>query len=65
MTEHLERIVNLELRFMKVERELRELSDVVVSQQRIIDALRVEAKRWRQREQQDDEAPANERPPHY
>jgi uncharacterized coiled-coil protein SlyX len=65
MTEHLERIVDLEMRFMKLERELRELSDVVVSQQRVIHALRLEAKRMRDREQQDEQSPGHERPPHY
>lgn len=58
-------MVDSEMRFMKLERELRELSDVVVSQQKVIDALRVEAKRMRDREQQDEPSPGHERPPHY
>jgi uncharacterized coiled-coil protein SlyX len=41
------RTVDLELRFMKLERELAELSEVVASQQRTIDALRAEALRRR------------------
>jgi uncharacterized coiled-coil protein SlyX len=65
MDEHLARVVDLELRFMKLERDLRELSDVVVAQQRVIDALRLEAQRLRDREPDDDESPGHERPPHY
>jgi uncharacterized coiled-coil protein SlyX len=43
------RTVDLELRFMKLEREVAELSEVVASQQRTIDALRAEALRRRER----------------
>ena len=43
------RTTDLELRFMKLERELAELSEVVASQQRTIDALRAEALRRRER----------------
>ncbi|MGA2450895.1 MAG: SlyX family protein [Polyangiaceae bacterium] len=65
MTDPMARIVDLELRFMTLQQELRELSDVVASQQRIIEALRREAKRWRERFLQEEEAPGDDRPPHY
>jgi uncharacterized coiled-coil protein SlyX len=48
------RTVDLELRFMKLERELAELSEVVASQQRTIDALRAEALRRRGRDAEGD-----------
>jgi uncharacterized coiled-coil protein SlyX len=59
------RTVDLELRFMRLERDLRELSDVVAAQQRVIDALRREAKRRRDRDDSQEEALSDERPPHY
>jgi len=65
MNDSLERIVDLEMRFMKLERELHELSDVVVSQQRVIDALKLEAQRWRARGRGDEDVPRHEKPPHY
>lgn len=55
-------MVDLELRFMKLERDAQALSDIVVSQQRVIDALVLEVKN---RGLAADEEAANERPPHY
>jgi uncharacterized coiled-coil protein SlyX len=59
------RTIDLELRFMKLEREVHELSDVVAAQQRVIDALRDEAKRRRQHDRLNEEALGDETPPHY
>ncbi len=59
------RVVDLELRFMRLEREARELSDVVADQQRTIDALRIEVKRLRAMGEQEEPDATNERPPHY
>ena len=47
------RLVDLELRFMKLERFAHELSDVVVAQRRQIEALTAETKRLRERELQE------------
>ena len=71
------RTVDLELRFMKLERELAELSEVVASQQRTIDALRADALQRRARDVDtgpthvDASGPSreerlrDEKPPHY
>jgi uncharacterized coiled-coil protein SlyX len=60
------RVIDLELRFMRVERELAELSRIVAEQQRTIDALVLEARRRREREAMAAEpAIADEPPPHY
>ncbi len=59
------RLVDLELRFMKLERYSQELSDVVADQQRRIDALTLETKRLRERAAQGEPAAGNDRPPHY
>ena len=56
------RVVDLELRFMKLERDAQALSDIVVAQQRVIDALVLEIKR-RGLAPEDDAS--NEPPPHY
>jgi uncharacterized coiled-coil protein SlyX len=66
MAELESRVVDLELRFMKLERFAQELSDVVADQRRQIDALTLETKRLRDRlSEEDGEGPSNERPPHY
>ncbi len=62
------RVIDLELRYMKLERELHQLSEVVAAQQRVIDALTLEAKRQRfQRDNGGGDEPAigHEKPPHY
>lgn len=59
------RLVDSELRFMKLERFAQELSDVVAEQQRLIDALTHETKRWRERAAQGEPVAGNDRPPHY
>lgn len=59
------RTVDLELRFMSLERQLHDLSDVVAAQQRVIDALRREARRRRDHDASQEEALADDRPPHY
>jgi uncharacterized coiled-coil protein SlyX len=66
-TELLERrIVDLEIRYMKLEREVAELSEVVAGQQRVIDALTLEAGRRRERDELAQEPPiTDEKPPHY
>jgi uncharacterized coiled-coil protein SlyX len=65
MNEIESRVVDLELRFMTLERFTHELSDVVAEQRRQIDALTLEAKRLRDRlEAQEGQTPG-ETPPHY
>ncbi len=59
------RIVDLELRFMKVERFVHDLSDTVASHQRTIDALTLELRRLRERSPNVEEDPVGEVPPHY
>lgn len=56
------RVVDLELRFMRLERDAQALSDIVVAQQRVIDALVLEVK---SRGLAPDEDASNEPPPHY
>lgn len=60
------RLVDLELRYMKLERFAHELSGVVAEQQRVIDALTAETKRLRDRVIDEGQAVAPaEKPPHY
>jgi SlyX protein len=66
MTEHDARIVDLELRFMKLERFAHELSDVVAEQGKKIDRLTLETKRLRDRlSEEEGEQTSDEKPPHY
>jgi uncharacterized coiled-coil protein SlyX len=60
-----ERLVDLELRFMKLERYAQELSDVVADQQRQIESLTAETRRLREGSPDEGPAVANDRPPHY
>jgi SlyX protein len=61
-----ERIVDLELRFMRQEKLAHELSDVIALQQRTIDRLVVELRTLREQILAGSEAaPKDERPPHY
>jgi uncharacterized coiled-coil protein SlyX len=60
------RVVDLELRFMRLEREFGELSLIVAEQHRAIEALTLEARRRREGDAMAHEpAIADERPPHY
>ena len=59
------RVVDLELRFMKLEKFTHELSDVVASQARTIEMLSVEAKKLRDRLQDEGTSAPHEPPPHY
>ncbi len=59
------RVIDLEVRFMKLERYAHELSDVVALQQKSIDRLTLEAQRLRERVTDEGEAVPNDRPPHY
>jgi SlyX protein len=59
------RIVDLELRFMKQERLLDDLNDVVIGQRREIDRLGAEVKALREQLLAGVSEAANERPPHY
>jgi uncharacterized coiled-coil protein SlyX len=65
MTEPDPERVSLELRIMKLERFLQELSDVVVAQGRSIEALTREVGKLRGVGEAGEEAAGNERPPHY
>jgi SlyX protein len=62
------RAVDLELRFMKLERFVDELSQVVAGQGRTIDALALESKRLRGlvlAKEEPDATDETEKPPHY
>jgi uncharacterized coiled-coil protein SlyX len=62
------RIQELETRYMLLERYLDELSDVVATQQQTIDALRVTVARLQPHHMKpgdEQDAPPDERPPHY
>jgi uncharacterized coiled-coil protein SlyX len=60
------RVVDLEERFMRLEKYAHELSGVVAAQQRTIDALADEARRLRERVLDEGDAVGpQERPPHY
>jgi uncharacterized coiled-coil protein SlyX len=60
-----ERLLDLELRFMKLERYTQELSDVVADQHRQIESLMLETRRLREGTTHEGPAAANDRPPHY
>jgi uncharacterized coiled-coil protein SlyX len=62
------RIVDLELRYMKLEKLVDELSQVVATQQRTLDLATAEIRRLAERLRdlgEDHGAPGEERPPHY
>ncbi len=59
------RVVDLELRFMKVERFAEELSAVVAARGKTIDALVAEGKELRARLLASEDAIGDEKPPHY
>lgn len=58
------RIVNLEVRYTHLERQVDELSQVVFEQRKVIDRMARELRALQARLGVDDE-PANEPPPHY
>lgn len=58
------RMVNLEVRYTHLERQVDELSQVVFEQRKLIDRMTRELKALQVRLGGDDE-PANEPPPHY
>jgi uncharacterized coiled-coil protein SlyX len=59
------RIVDVELRFMKLERFVHELSDTVAKQQRVIEALTAQIRRLTERSTDAEENPRADVPPHY
>jgi SlyX protein len=59
------RVVDLELRFMRLERFAQELSDTVAAQQRTIDLLTAQVRRLGERSTDAEENPRAEVPPHY
>ena len=61
-----QRLVDLELRYMRTEKMFHDLSDVLVAHQKTIDRLAAELTSLRARVPEDpDDAVPNERPPHY
>jgi SlyX protein len=60
-----QRIVDLELRFMRAERTIDDLNDVILAQGREIDRLAAEVRTLREHASAAEDAPKNERPPHY
>lgn len=62
----LHRIVDLELRYMRVEKTMHDLSDVLIAQQAKIDRLTAEVAALRERVPEEQGEPAsNDPPPHY
>ncbi len=59
------RLVELEIRYTHLERQLQELSDVVFAQQRVIDTLTRELAELRSRVEDPGATPRAEKPPHY
>ncbi len=59
------RIVDLEVRYTLLERQVAELSDVVFAQQRAIDGLLRQLSATQADLAQLSESPTNEKPPHY
>jgi uncharacterized coiled-coil protein SlyX len=59
------RLTELELKYMRLERLVEELSGVVAEQQKTIDALVTELRATAARLRDLGEAPAPEKPPHY
>lgn len=62
------RLLELEMRYMHLQRYFDELSDVVATQQQTIDGLRVAMKRLQAQTANPgsaEDAPPDERPPHY
>jgi uncharacterized coiled-coil protein SlyX len=59
------RVVDLELRFMKLERFADDLSGVVAEQQKTIDLLMNQVRRLTARSEDGEDDPKAERPPHY
>jgi SlyX protein len=59
------RLVDLEIRYAHLERQLQELSEVVFAQQRQLDALTKQLKQFQSQLLEPNEAVPNEKPPHY
>ncbi len=59
------RVVDLELRFMKLERYAQELSDTVAGHQRTLDALALQVRRLTEQSSDAEDDPRAEIPPHY
>ena len=59
------RLIDLEIRYTHLERQLQELSEVVFAQQRVIDTLSKELIALRSRLLDPGETPPAEKPPHY
>ena len=61
-----QRVVDLELRYMRAEKMLQDLSDVIILQQKAIDRLTSDLASIRERvPDAPGDAIPNERPPHY
>lgn len=63
-----DRLTELEIRFMQQQETLQELSDVLYSQQRLIEALKAELDVFKKKLEADPgivDARQQERPPHY
>ena len=60
------RLTELELKYMRLERHVEELSSVVAEQQKMIDALVAELKATAERvKDASEQPPPTEKPPHY
>jgi SlyX protein len=59
------RLVDLEVRYTHLARQMEELSQVVFAQQKTINRLTQELAAWRARAAGVEDGPGQERPPHY
>jgi uncharacterized coiled-coil protein SlyX len=60
-----DRLVTLEIRYTHLERQVEELSQVVFTQQQVIDRLTKELALLRSRASGVEDGPGMEKPPHY
>lgn len=59
------RLIDLEIRYTHLERQVADLSEVVFEQRRAIESLKRELLNLRRQLPTEDDVPPHEKPPHY
>jgi uncharacterized coiled-coil protein SlyX len=59
------RLIDLEIRYTHLERQVADLSEVVFEQRQAIEGLKRELRELRRQDPADEELPPHEKPPHY
>jgi uncharacterized coiled-coil protein SlyX len=59
------RLIDLEIRYTHLERQVADLSEVVFEQRQVIEGLKRELRELRRQLPSDEELPPHEKPPHY